>query len=340
MTIKRYNIEGVYYCDRGREINSVDLSSIYDNGNLKWNELPGENIKIVYNNEIYNINVIKYYFNKTHYLELYNDCNKRTINICGKNLKEVRVKNLFEKRLSDDENMRELFPSNWEVVKDLTLQSNKVVTVTCPRCTSTKEMKLTDLYNYGLGCRMCSDRRSKGEKAVETILIDNNVDYITEKTFMNLKSNKGFNLRFDFYFIYNDIEYCIEVQGRQHIEDTYSGRFDHQSIIENDKIKKEFCKNNNIVLIEINYFSTNIKSLISDLKTKLPFLLVNERKIKKQLTFNITYNKVDTEDVKRRYLQGEGYKSIGSKYDLSATTIKNLVKSLGIYVEGGIRNKG
>lgn len=339
MTIKRYNIEGVYYCDRGREINSVDLSSIYDNGNLKWNELPGKNIKIVYNNEVYNINVVKYYFNKTHYLELYNDFNKRTINICGKNLKEVRVKKLFEKRLSDDKNMEKLFPNNWELVKDLTLQSNKIVKVTCPECSSKKEIKLSDLYNYGLGCRMCSDKRSKGEKAVETILLDSNINYITEKTFSNLKSNKGFSLRFDFYFIYNDVEYCIEVQGRQHIEDTYSGRFDHKTIIENDKIKKEFCKNNNITLIEINYFSTNIKSFIDDLKLKLPFLPINEEKIKNQLVFNITYSKVDVEDVKRRYLEGEGYKRIGSRYDLSAPAIKNLVKSLGIYVEGGVRNK-
>lgn len=60
-------------------------------------------------------------------------------------------------------------------------------------------------------------------------------------------------LRFDFYL--PDYNVCIEFQGLQHYiaVDYMGGDVDFQNRQIRDNIKKEYCKSNNIYLIEIPY---------------------------------------------------------------------------------------
>ena len=60
-------------------------------------------------------------------------------------------------------------------------------------------------------------------------------------------------LRFDFYIPKDNI--CIEYQGKQHYEpiDHFGGLDKFNELIKRDKIKKEYCENNNILLIIIKY---------------------------------------------------------------------------------------
>jgi hypothetical protein len=93
--------------------------------------------------------------------------------------------------------------------------------------------------------------KSNGEIKIENILIQKGIIYEKQKTFEGL-TNK-IKLRFDFYI--PDKNLCIEYNGIQHYKpiDYLGGdvRFINQQ--ENDNIKREFCRNNNISLLEISY---------------------------------------------------------------------------------------
>ena len=101
----------------------------------------------------------------------------------------------------------------------------------------------------------CGCINSLGEEKICKILNDNNIPYIKEKTFDDLRSNStNALLRFDFYI---DNKYLIEYDGEQHYR-TDLGGWRTKEYIEKiqiyDNQKKEWCKNNNIPLIRIPYW--------------------------------------------------------------------------------------
>lgn len=99
----------------------------------------------------------------------------------------------------------------------------------------------------------CGCLKSKGEVKIADILRKSNVKFVQEKTFSNLKSAKNNFLRFDFFL--PDYNCCIEYQGEQHYnKETF---YYTPEITESDNKKKEYCKNNNIKLIEIPYWDYN-----------------------------------------------------------------------------------
>lgn len=103
------------------------------------------------------------------------------------------------------------------------------------------------------GCRFCFSR-SKGEIKVENFLIENKINFSTEKTFNDCKNPKtNTKLRFDFYLIDKNI--CIEYDGQQHFKavDMWGGEPALKKSKKRDKIKDEYCKNNNIHLLRISY---------------------------------------------------------------------------------------
>lgn len=99
----------------------------------------------------------------------------------------------------------------------------------------------------------CGCLKSKGEVKVANILKKSNIEFIQEKVFPNLKSVKDNFLRFDFFL--PNYNCCIEYQGEQHYNK--KSFYYTPEITENDNKKKEYCKNNNIKLIEIPYWDYN-----------------------------------------------------------------------------------
>lgn len=105
---------------------------------------------------------------------------------------------------------------------------------------------------------------SAGETLIEKILKENNISFVKEKTFSNLRNkNNTANLRFDFYL--ENENYLIEFDGQQHF--MYSGwdwntKEHFEKLRENDNLKNDYCKRNNIPLIRIPY--TQLKNLTID----------------------------------------------------------------------------
>jgi very-short-patch-repair endonuclease len=105
-------------------------------------------------------------------------------------------------------------------------------------------------HSGGCGCSVCK-KDTKGQKSVRKYLKDSNLLFKEQKIFKDCKYKKY--LLFDFYLLNNNI--CIEYDGQQHFEsiEYFGGDQTFYETQIKDKIKNEYCKNNNIHLIRISY---------------------------------------------------------------------------------------
>ena len=97
-----------------------------------------------------------------------------------------------------------------------------------------------------------------GEKTIRDILQENNIEFIEQYKFKECKDKR--ELPFDFYLPNNNI--CIEYNGEQHYKpiDKFGGMDSFKTQQEHDKIKRNYCLEHNITLLEIPYtYNTNEK---------------------------------------------------------------------------------
>lgn len=110
---------------------------------------------------------------------------------------------------------------------------------------------------YSCGCMT----DSKGVFTIKNILNENNIPYITEKTFSDCRFPDTNQLaRFDFYI---DNRFLLEYDGEQHFKEKDMNYFRDplEKRQEHDRIKNEYCKAHNIPLVRIPYTELNSLSL-------------------------------------------------------------------------------
>ena len=122
------------------------------------------------------------------------------------------------------------------------------------------------------GCPYCFDTKkfvfSKGEKAIEQVLQESNIIYLPQYTFSDCRDKNL--LPFDFYL--PELNKCIEYDGQHHFYPVaFNGipeekaKDNHLTTIRHDKIKNQYCKNNNIELLRIPYYDfKNIDVMVRD----------------------------------------------------------------------------
>lgn len=118
--------------------------------------------------------------------------------------------------------------------------------------------------NHLTGQRCPKCKQSKGEREIENFLIENNIEYETQKRFNNCKNKRI--LPFDFYI--PSINLCIEYDGELHYKSVefFGGNKSLKKTLEHDVIKNKFCKENNINLIRISYLNfSNIYNILSNI---------------------------------------------------------------------------
>lgn len=104
----------------------------------------------------------------------------------------------------------------------------------------------------------CGCQRSRGESKINSILFENGVNYQTQFWFKDLKDKKY--LYFDFAILNDNgsIKCLVEYQGIQHYNpEVLHGSWENTPQ-KHDKMKKEYCKKQNICLIEIPYTDFDI----------------------------------------------------------------------------------
>lgn len=115
----------------------------------------------------------------------------------------------------------------------------------------------------------CGCINSKGEEKIANILRINHIPFKQQYYFKDLIGEKTY-LRFDFAILDNNdnVIKLIEFQGIQHSNNNYYN-FDNdfQKRLLYDQKKKDYCKENNIPLLIINYTKYNtidLKMLLND----------------------------------------------------------------------------
>lgn len=125
-----------------------------------------------------------------------------------------------------------------------------------------KIRELGDLFDgRNRGCPKCYKFQSRGEQEILSFLEQNQITYIPQKTFSPLNKSK---YRFDFYI--PEYNLAIEYQGEQHYRDNGFFKDDLKTIQKRDSIKKQYCLDNGIELLEIKY--TELKHIQKILTSK------------------------------------------------------------------------
>jgi len=149
--------------------------------------------------------------------------------------------------------------------------SKNFIKFQCLKCGHIWEAKPDKIKN-GSGCPKCA--YSKGEDILSRIFNKLNIKYIPQYSFDDLKI-KG-KLRFDFYLSNNNI--LIEFDGIQHFEKVkyFNDKKGLEKTQLSDKLKEEYCKQNNIPLIRISYKDFNKLENLLEVKNKGNINIINE----------------------------------------------------------------
>lgn len=124
--------------------------------------------------------------------------------------------------------------------------------------------QLPQSHLRGRGCPIC--RQSKGEEKVRNFLIENNIVFNQQHKFDDCRKLRP--LPFDFYLPMYRV--CVEYDGIQHFNlrlgffGTKDSENQFQTLKENDKIKTQYCLDNNIKLIRIAYDDNDWKLKLLD----------------------------------------------------------------------------
>lgn len=220
------------------------------------------------------LDVIGVYLNEKTELEFY--CNKHNVYFkkkamfalgsigCEECLREFRA-NLYKK--SQDTFDKQLYEFNKDVVRiGEYVNTHQKIKFKCLLCDNVFERTPHDALKI-ISCPICNNT-SAGERKVTDFLFYNKIKYTPQKSFKNCRDVNP--LPFDFYF--EEINVLCEFQGEYHyfpVDFTGHGKqwaykkFKYTQ--RHDKIKKDFCINNNIFLLEIPYWERdNVEEILQE----------------------------------------------------------------------------
>ena len=128
----------------------------------------------------------------------------------------------------------------------------------CGRIVDIAATSLVNGLSNSCGC-VCS----RGEELVKQVLMDNNILFERQKSFVGCKDKKP--LHFDFWL--PEYGVCIEFDGIQHYTDVkcWDREYKLEDRQRRDAIKTKYCEENDIVLLRIPYWEKdNIESILTD----------------------------------------------------------------------------
>lgn len=119
----------------------------------------------------------------------------------------------------------------------------------------------------GKGCPKCN--QSKGERIIEQYLVDNNIEYISQySVIIDSSINPSGFAYVDFYL--PTLNTIIEYNGEQHYiaKEYFGGKLGLEHQLLRDNYIRNYCKENNIKLVEIMYNKSEDK-IIEICKTRI-----------------------------------------------------------------------
>ncbi len=143
--------------------------------------------------------------------------------------------------------------SGSELLSTEYINNSELMSFRC-ECGETYTTSLTSiLRGVALRCERCNKSQSNLETIVEQWMKEHKLKYKKQYRFIDCRNM--YPLPFDFMLIINGVQFVIEVNGVQHYEPVayFGGEEKFEYRVNNDKIKKSYCKDKNIKYIEISY---------------------------------------------------------------------------------------
>jgi very-short-patch-repair endonuclease len=203
-----------------------------------------------------------------------------------------------------------------------TCKSSQYIWFKCPNCQEKRFLKISKVYQYGIGCKKCNDGISYPNKFMYNILCQLNIVFKTEYNPHWIKPK-----RYDFYIPSQKL--IIEMDGSQHSKDkSLSSNWislEEQNKI--DRFKDSKAKEHGIKVIRINCFKSEyeyIKNNIleSELKNILDLSQINWIDCH-------TYSMLNSQIIEACNLWNNGIHStreIGVKLNISSSAICRYLK--------------
>jgi transposase-like protein len=124
-------------------------------------------------------------------------------------------------------------------------KSNKKVWWKCPSCGQDLYRRIADISTQGLSCPRCSDYISYANKFAYSMLDQLGINFEPEFSPPWIKPK-----RYDFYFVVNNKQYILEMDGIQHFKQSFPLPLD--DVLEADQYKERMAIAHNIKLIRID----------------------------------------------------------------------------------------
>lgn len=180
--------------------------------------------------------------------------NGRGCVLCGNKIKnKERTKTIewFKKEAN------KIHKNKYDYSNSVYISNKALLLITCIKHGEFKQRP--DHHLSGVGCPKC--KISKGESEVGSWLEKNNIIFETQKKFKDCVFES--ELKFDFYL--PDKNLCIEYNGKQHFEPVgyFGGIEAFKKQIKRDQIKVQYCKDNKINFLTIN-FNENIENKLNE----------------------------------------------------------------------------
>lgn len=239
------------------------------NNILLTTEIFVERAKLVHNN--------KYSYDKTNYVNyqtnviitcpIHGDFEQTPANhlkgegcyYCGRDKTSNSKRVILEESIQKANNIHNNYYDYSKVKFDKTI--DKVIII-CPKHGEFEQIWHNHLR--GEGCPKCN--RSKGENKVINFLISKNINYVEQyRINIDKEINPSGYAFIDFYLPEYNI--FIEYNGQQHYiaKDKFGGEIRFQQQLKRDQFVRDYCKNNQIKLIEIMYNENVNDKLIKEL---------------------------------------------------------------------------
>ena len=172
-------------------------------------------------------------------------------------------KNHFKTKETLQDEVDKLYPNKYIIVGEY-VKARQPLEIINKKCGHSYYISPDNLLR-GKGCAKCTIRQSSYMDLTEEILNKYHIKFEKEKRFKDCKDIRC--LPFDYYL--EDYNLCIEVDGQFHylsVGSSFTTKYMNLPEVQRrDKIKTDYCKNNNIGLLRLPYYEKdNFETMIID----------------------------------------------------------------------------
>lgn len=216
--------------------------------------------------------------------------------------------------------------------KKVTSGSGKKILFKCSTdgCDNQKLMYVHKLVNQGYSCPNCSKGISYSELFFTAYLQVKNIPFETQVIYEELGLR-----RYDFKIQLNGISFLVETHGLQHFLTEDKTYYKVKSIQESDSIKRNYAKNNNINLIELDCRESSFEFIRQQIEDNKYLPNIEGNDIPKMIELMEINSRYPVKKIIKMYESGKSTIQIGEKLGVNYMTICNIFKRNNIKLRDG-----